>query len=40
MVHLTSGRLSVCMFRSTCQLRLFRRPEKNHIYICSSIRPI
>ncbi|VEN51410.1 unnamed protein product [Callosobruchus maculatus] len=27
------------MVRSTCQLRLIRRPEKNHIYICSSIRP-
>ncbi|VEN53926.1 unnamed protein product, partial [Callosobruchus maculatus] len=27
------------MVRSTCQLRLFRRPEKNHIYLCSSIRP-
>nr|CAI5831134.1 unnamed protein product [Callosobruchus analis] len=27
------------MFRSTCQLRLFRRPEKNQKYVGPSVRP-
>ncbi|VEN42503.1 unnamed protein product [Callosobruchus maculatus] len=27
------------MVRSTCQLRLFRRPEKNHIIVRPSVRP-
>nr|CAH7748277.1 unnamed protein product [Callosobruchus chinensis] len=34
-----TGRLSVYIFRSTEQVRLFRWPEKNQKYVRSSVRP-